>query len=202
MGLPKTESLFTADEYLALERAAEERHEYLDGQIFAMAGESPKHGDISVNLVVSLGSQLKGKPCRARTKDTKVRSGPEPKFRKKFTGLFSYPDILVVCGEPEYHDAFKDVILNPKVIIEVMSPTTEAFDRGGKFTRYQKWNPTLTDYVLVSQDQPQIEHYSRQEDGSWSYNLYAGLSAKVVISSIKCTLKLADVYDRINFPEE
>jgi len=201
MGLPQLQPkpLITVDEYLALERTAEERHEYLDGQILAMAGESGEHGDITVNLVVTLGTQLKGTPCRARTKDTKVRSGPS--VLHGTSGLFSYPDIVVICGEPSYHDAHRDVILNPTAIIEALSPSTEAFDRGLKFHRYQTWNPTLTDYLLVSQDQPQIEHFSRQDNGTWAYQRHTGLDATVHIPSIKCTLKLADVYDRVVFPE-
>jgi Uma2 family endonuclease len=199
MGLPKLKPVFTVDEYLALERSADERHEYLDGEIYAMAGESGAHGDITVNMVITLGNQLKGKPCRARTKDTKVRSGPLQMPRQNTSGLFCYPDIVVVCGEPEYHDAHTDVILNPTAIVEVLSPNTEAFDRGEKFNRYQTWNPTLKDYLLVSQDQPQIEHFSRQNDGSWSYLRVVGLDGRVAIASIECTLNMAEVYDRISF---
>jgi Uma2 family endonuclease len=117
------------------------------------------------------------------------------------SGLYSYPDVVVVCGEPEYHDAFTDVILNPTAIVEVLSPSTEAFDRGEKFTRYQVWNPTLSDYLLVSQDRPQVEHFHREKDGRWTYQVYTGLDAEVVIPSIRCTLRLADVYDRVSFPE-
>jgi Uma2 family endonuclease len=201
MASSRRQAVVTVDEYLTLERAAEERHEFLDGRIFAMAGESGEHGDISVNLVATLASQLKGTPCRARTKDTKVRSGPVPQPRQSTSGMFSYPDVVVICGEPEYHDAYTDVILNPTIIAEVLSPATEAFDRGEKFKRYQMWNPTLRDYLLVSQDQPQIEHYSRQGDESWSYRRYAGLESNVAIASIHCTLNLADVYDRVAFPE-
>jgi Uma2 family endonuclease len=204
MGYPKPRAGFTVDEYLTLERACEERNEYLDGHIFAMAGESEAHGTISVNLVISLGTQLKGTPCRAFTKDTKVRSGPVGAMplpgSRETTGLFSYPDVVVVCGEVAYHDSYRDVVLNPVAIVEVLSETTEAFDRGAKFTRYQTWNPTLHDYVLVSQDQPQIEHYSRQADDSWTYRRSIDLEGVVAISSIQCTLKLADVYDRIVFP--
>jgi Uma2 family endonuclease len=116
--------------------------------------------------------------------------------------MFSYPDVVVICGEVEYHDAHKDVVLNPNVIIEVLSESTEAFDRGEKFTRYQSCNATLTDYVLVSQDKPQIEHFYRKTDGTWLYHLYAGLEANVGIPSIDCTLKLVDVYDRVVFSEE
>jgi Uma2 family endonuclease len=201
MSSSRAPSLYTVDEYLTLERAAAERHEYLDGQIFAMAGESDAHGDITVNLVITLGSQLKGRPCRVRTKDTKVRSGAAAPVRPSAGGLYSYPDVAVVCGEPEYHDAYTDVLLNPTAIVEVLSRSTEAFDRGEKFTRYQIWNPTLTDYLLASQDRPQIEHYTRQADGGWSYHRYTGLETTIAIPSIGCTLKLADVYDRITFPE-
>lgn len=170
---------------------------FLDGEIYLMAGESLPHGDISVNLIAALATQLKGKPCRALTKDTKVRSGPIPLAGRGSQGFFSYPDILVVCGEPEYHDTLQDVILNPTVIVEVLSPATEAFDRGEKFTRYQTWNPSLADYLLVLQDRPQIEHYSRQEDGGWAYHRHAGLDAEVRVESIQCIVKLADVYDRV-----
>jgi Uma2 family endonuclease len=202
MGLPKTKPAYTVDQYLVIERAAEDRHYYLDGEIHAMAGESDAHGDISTNLVISLGNQLKGTPCRVRTKDTKVRSGPILAAGETARGLFSYPDVLVICGEPEYHDALRDIVLNPKVLIEVLSEGTEAFDRGEKFSRFQTWNPTLTDYILVSQKRPEIEHFTRQADGSWSYRRTTGLDASVVIASIECTLKLADVYERVIFTEE
>lgn len=204
MGLPQARSkpAYTIDQYLAIERSAEERHYYLDGEIYAMAGESSAHGDISVNIVGSLVNQLKGTSCRVRTKDTKVRSGPFLSAGETTRGLFSYPDILVICGEPEYHDVVQDVILNPKAILEVLSESTEAFDRGEKFTRLQTWNPTLTDYILVSQDRPQVEHYTRQPDGTWSYRLTTGLAASIAIPSIHCTLKLADAYDRVVFAEE
>jgi Uma2 family endonuclease len=192
---------YTVEQYLTRERSSEARHYFLDGEVYAMAGESPAHGDISANLVISLGSQLRGTPCRVRTKDTKVRSGPLLSAGETTHGLFSYPDVLVICGEPEYHDAARDVVLNPKTIVEVLSPTTEAFDRGEKFTRLQTWNPSLTDYVLVSQDRPQVEHFTRQADGSWSYRLTTGQEASVEIATIHCTLKLAEVYDRVAFIE-
>src|SRR5207244_2838086 len=192
---------YTVDQYLAIERASEDRHQYLDGEIYAMAGESPEHGDISVNVVVALANQLRGTPCRVRAKDTKVRSGPTLTAGQTSACLFSYPDAAVVCGEPEYLDAHRDVILNPTAIAEVLSPSTEAFDRGEKFNRYQTWNPTLQEYVLISQDKAQIEHYSRQSDGSWTYRRHVGLEAEVILPSIRCTLKLADVYDRVTFRE-
>ena len=202
MGLPRTKPLFTVDQYLALERASEERHEFLDGQIYDMAGESGEHGDISVNLVAAVHNQLKGTPCRARSKDTKVRSGPEPRSPQSTSGMFSYPDLVVICGEPEYHDAHSDIVLNPTVIGEVLSPSTESFDRGKKCERYQTWNQTLKDYLLISQGEQKIEHHVRQADGSWLMHRYTGLDSKLFIASISCTLKLSDVYDRICFPQD
>ena len=199
MGLPKVKPVFTVDEYLAIERFTEERHEFLDGQIYAMAGESLDHGIASVNLVAILVPQLKGTPCQALTKDSKVRSGPTPRLIRSTSGLYSYPDVVIVCGQPEFHDDFKDVILNPTVVMEVLSPTTETFDRGEKFSRYRIWNPTLKDYLLVSQDEPQIEHHSRNDTGGWSCQGHTGLDAVVSIASIQCSVKLADVYDRIAF---
>ncbi len=202
MRAPQRQVLFTVDEYLKLERAAKERHEYLDGRIHAMAGESDAHGDISVNLVLALGNQLRGKPCRIKTKDTKLRSGPTPTLRESTAGLYSYPDLIVVCGEKEFHDTYKDVIINPTMIVEVLSPSTESFDRGLKFQRYRKWNPTLRDYLLVSQDQPLIDHFYRNAEGAWFFEPHEGLDAVVVITSIDCKLKLADVYERVEFVED
>ena len=190
---------YTVDQYLAIERSSEDRHYYVDGEIYGMAGESPVHADITANIVGSLVAQLKGTPCRVRTKDTKVRSGSILSAGETSRGVFSYPDIVVIYDEPEYHDALKDVVINPKVILEVLSESTEAFDRGEKFTRLQTWNPSLTDYVLMSQDKPQVEHFTRQPDQTWSYQLVAGIEASVSIKSILCTLKLAEAYDRVTF---
>jgi Uma2 family endonuclease len=199
MGLPKPKPRFTVDEYLEMERKAEERHIYLDGEIFAMAGESQSHGRVTVNLVATFVNQLKDGPCEPYTKDTKVRSGPIPMRGQSRKGLFFYPDIVVLCEEPEYHDLHTDVILNPKVIVEALSPTTEAFDRGEKFNRLSEHNPSLSDYVLVSQDKPQIEHYTREANGKWTYCRYKGLDAVVPIPSIRCELKLVEVYARVKF---
>ena len=145
MSLQPTQALCTVEHYLALERATEERHEYLDGQLYAMAGESPEHGTICTNLTMLIASQLRGTPCQAWAKDTKVRSGPTPHPRRPARGMFSYPDVVVVCGEPRCHAQYRDVLLNPVVLIEVVSPTTEAFDRGDKFFRCRTWLPSLSD---------------------------------------------------------
>ncbi len=167
-----------------------------------MAGESPQHGDISVNIIRELSAQLRGTPCRAWTKDTKVRSGPLPKRSHSTKGLYSYPDAVIVCGEPQFLDEYRDVLINPKVIIEVLSPSTEAFDAGEKFRRYRMFNPSLTDYLVVAQDCPLIEHFARQENGQWVIAAsVVELTESVHIASVNCTLKLAEVYDRVTFPE-
>lgn len=201
MAIRKSELLYTIEEYLAMEREAEERHEYLDGYIIGMSGESEAHGEISANIAGLLHPQLRGTPCRMRIKDTKVRSGPTPHLGSR-KGLFSYPDFVVICGEPNYHDKHTDVGLNPTVIIEVLSASTERFDRGEKFLRYQLWSPSLSDYLLVSQTRPAVEHFIRQADGSWSYHLYSTLEQTFFIKSINCELRLPDVYERVEFPPE
>ena len=202
MSVSQSEARYTVEEYLALEREAEERHEYLDGQIYLMAGESPEHGDICSNLVIRLGTQLQDTNCRVRSKDTKVRSGSSLMSRKSAKGLFSYPDIVVICGDPQYYDEHRHVVINPSVIIEVLSDSTEAFDRGAKFRRYRNWNPSLNDYILVWQSDSIVEHYVRQPDGGWSIYVYESIEDSVFIKSINCTLRLAEVYDRVTFPVE
>jgi Uma2 family endonuclease len=202
MSLAQSQLPITDDEYLALERKSEERHEYLDGTVYAMAGESLEHGTICMNLSRIISSQLLGKPCQAFSKDIKVRSGPRPESRRSTKGLYSYPDLVVVCGEPEFHDEHRDVLLNPRVIIEVLSPTTEAYDRGQKFLRYRAWLPSLTEYLLVSQDQPLIERFIRHDGGEWAIlPAVAELEGKIEVVSIGCVLPLKEVYDRIVFPE-
>jgi Uma2 family endonuclease len=202
MSLPQTIVRYTIEEYLALERQSEERHEYIDGQIYAMAGESNEHADISVNLVSELRSQLKGTPCRVWTKDSKVLSGPAIRAYKSIKGLFSYPDIVVVCGEPRFLDDHRDVLLNPSVIIEVLSPSTESFDRGEKFRRYRTHLASLTDYVQVSQALPLIEHFRRQSNDEWVLSTVSDMAGSLNLASINCTLRMSEVYDRVSFPEE
>lgn len=199
---PRSKAAFSVEQYLAFERASQDRHEYYDGQLVAMAGEARPHGIISANLVVVLGGQLFDKPCIVFTKDTKVRSGLGVVSSRSASGIFSYPDLVFVCGEAEYFDDLRDVLTNPTAIVEVLSPSTENFDRGEKFHRYQIWNPSLKDYVLVAQDNPKMEHFHRGDDGKWSYDLYIGLDAAFVIPSIRCTLKLADAYRNVDFPAE
>ncbi len=188
------------EEYLAIERASEERHEYIDGRIFAMDWESDQHSEICGNIMGHLHAQLKGKLCRVRAHSTKVRSGPEPMPYQNSEGFYSYPDVLVVCGERKFRDEHRDVLLNPNVIFNVLSKFTEAFDRGERFIRYRTWLPTLTDYILVAQDKPMIEHYRRQPNGEWALATVSGLDASLSIESIGCELKLSEVYDGVSFP--
>ena len=200
MGLPKT--ILTEDEYLAFDRAADQRHMYVDGEVFAMAGGSDEHGDICTNVTVSLANQLGDGPCRVWSQNSRVRSGPLPKNPRRPAGLYSYPDVVVICDEPKHLDEHRDVLLNPSAIVEVLSESTEGFDRGVKFARFRKYNPTLVDYILISQDRPQIDHYHRESDGSWKFKSYEGLKAVVKIESLKCRLKAADVYKRVKFPAD
>ncbi len=199
MAVAVEELLRTEEEYLAMERASEERHEYIDGYIFEMAGESLEHGEIVANLGWVLGSQLRGTSCRGRSGNSKIRTGPRPALARSQKAMYSYPDFFVICGEPELLDEFRDVITNPTVIFEVLSPSTENYDRGEKFFRYQNWSPTLKDYVLISQTSLTVEHFSRQTNGSWTYRVHQGLEASFTIKSIKCALKLSEIYDRVQF---
>lgn len=197
------EYVYTTGEYFEIDRATDERYEYFDGEIYQMAGESGEHGDICTNFSSELRFQLKGQDCRVRSKDSKVRSGALSNKRNQvMKEMFSYPDILVICGEPEYHDQHRDIVLDPKIIIEVLSGATENFDRTDKFTRYRMFNPTLTDYILVSQDKPVIEHYVRAEDNTWTLYTYAGLDKIFNIKTINCELKLIEIYDLIEFSDE
>ena len=201
MSLAISDLLHTVEQYLDIERQAEERHFYLDGVVYEMAGESLAHGRISTNLAGEVSLQLRGSPCEVLSKDMKVRSGPDPFPARSKKGLFSYPDLVVLCGEIRFHDKHRDVVLNPKVIIEVLSESTEAFDRGEKFLRYKQWNQTLTDYVLVSQVAPVVEHSIRQEDEGWMTYVHQGLDRVVEIKSINVRLALSLVYDRIDFSD-
>ena len=202
MGLAQPKPYYTIEDYLEIERSSDERYEFLDGEIYLMAGESDAHGDICTNLVREISFQLKGTPCRVRSKDTKVRSGAEPQNARTMKGMFSYPDVVVFCGELEHHDEYKDILINPSVVIEVLSESTAEFDRGEKFMRYRNWNPTLTDYILVSQDKPVVEHYVRHDNGTWILHEYHGLSENFKIDSINCVLSLAEIFDRVEFPPD
>ncbi|HEX8068366.1 MAG TPA: Uma2 family endonuclease [Pyrinomonadaceae bacterium] len=191
MSLPRPLPTFPAEEYQWLERGSELRHEYLDGLVYAMAGESLAHSTICFNLAALIGPQLRGTPCRGFSPNMKVRTG---------TGrLYAYPDQMIVCGEPKFHDKQRDVLLNPTVIIEVLSPSTEAYDRGEKFLRYRTEIESLQDYVLVAQHEPRVEHYRRQPGDEWPMTAVSGLDAVLELPTIACRLPLSEVYDRVAF---
>lgn len=176
----------SAEKYLELERTSEIRHEFLDGLVYAMAGESPDHSTICFNLASVIGSLIRERPCRGFSPNMKVRAG--------LGGLYAYPDLMIVCGEAKFNDEHGDVLLNPTVIFEVLSPSTEKYDRGEKFHRYRTLIESLKDYVLVSQDKMRIEHHHRAADGNWSVNELVGPEALVVLTSIDCEIPLPEVY--------
>jgi Uma2 family endonuclease len=182
------ETRYTVEEYLAMELASREKHEYFEGEVFATTGASFSHTVVAGNVSGELRLQLKGKPCRVAFSDLRVRTGT--------SGLFTYPDVVVVCGQPKL-DQPGDTLTNPAVIIEVLSESTEAYDRGRKFELYQAIE-SLTDYLLVAQDTPRIEHYRRQAGRQWLYTLASGIDASVAIASIGCELKLAEVYEKVD----
>ena len=195
----KTPYRLTVKEYLAFERAATDRHEYLDGEMYAMAGESDAHGTICMNLSGLLYVQLRGTPCQARGGNTKVRVGPYQPHTQ--VGLYAYPDLVIFCGAAQYLDQAQDVLLNPTVLIEVLSPTTARYDRGEKWDRYRAWLPELRDYVLVAQGQPLVEHWHRMAPERWLLDTVRGLDAVLALESIQCRVPLVEVYDRVTFED-
>jgi Uma2 family endonuclease len=182
----------TPEEYLALERQAESKSEYFDGAVYAMSGASLNHNKIVANVIIELGQQLRGRPCSALPSDIKVRM---PDSRK-----FFYPDVSVICGEPQFHDERTDVILNPILIIEVLSESTEGFDRGRKFQAYQRLE-SLQEYMLISQNKPVVEQYVRQSEATWKYTAVIGMESSLSLPSIECTLNLSAVYDKVTETE-
>jgi len=180
----------TPEEYLEIERKAEYKSEYYNGEMFALAGASLIHNKITSNVHVSLATQLKKKKCEVYQSDLKIY--------EQESGLFTYPDIVVICGEPECYDYKKDIIINPTVIIEILSQSTEAYDRGFKFELYRKLK-ALKDYILVSQEKISIEHFNKNKDNSWTMNEYNKSEQSMSIRSIDCKLELKEVYNRVRF---
>ena len=170
-------------DYLAAEREADTKHEYFDGSVVAMSGASIPHNLLVANLIAALVVRLRGGKCEAFPSDLRVRVG----------NRFFYPDVSVICGEIAYDNEKQDVVSNPTVIIEVLSDSTMAYDRGPKFLAYQQI-PTLQDYLLVHQDQPLIEHYRRSPPSSWLYTKLTGLVAEVELQAIRATLPLKELY--------
>jgi Uma2 family endonuclease len=186
---------YSLEEYLRLERDASDKHEYRDGEILAMAGGTPNHSLIAANVIGEARQKLKGKPCRIYESNLRVRIP-----RKT---LYTYPDASIICGAPQYdpQDRGEQTVLNPRVIIEVLSPTTEAYDRGEKFDRYRELE-SLKEYVLISQSVPRIETFIRYDGGSWLFHSWSGLDVSVILRSVEVKIPLAEVYADIPFPTE
>lgn len=180
---------FSPEEYLALERESETRHEYLDGEIFALAGASRPHNRIASNLVVALSNRLAGRECDVYSSDLRVQV--------EATGLFTYPDVVVTCGEERFADEHLDTLLNPLLIVEILSASTEAYDRGKKFEHYQQIG-SLREFVLVSQDERRVERFLRQ-DGSWRYEMFGSgtvRGAEMELESLGISLPFSEIYRR------
>ena len=182
----------TAREYLAIESRAELRSEFFNCEMFAMAGASPRHNFIRENLSVELGMRLKGGPCRALSADQRVLVDR--------TGLYTYPDLLIVCGPLELDPENSHTITNPTAIVEVLSPSTEKYDRGAKFRNYQQI-PSLKEYVLVAQDEAVIDRYVRLPDGSWGLISFVGLEATLAFTTVPVQIPLVDIYAGISFDD-
>jgi len=176
------------EEYLAIERRAEYKSEYVDGVMYAKAGGNERHHLIAVKLIGAIGTQLRDRPCRVYPSDLKVRV---PGSRR-----FFYPDVSIVCGETQFADEERDVVLNPSVVLEVLSESTAAFDRGKKFQSYQQIE-SLREYLLVSQDEYVVEHFLRQDDGHWLYTKAGGLDESLALPTVNCRLALRDVYSKV-----
>lgn len=179
----------TPEEYLALERSSREKHEYFAGEIFAMGGASERHNLIVTNVVGELRRQLKGRPCKTYASDMRVKVAA--------TGLYTYPDVVVVCGDARFDDEQRDTLLNPTVLIEVLSKSTEAYDRGEKSEHYRQLE-SLAEYLLISQDKYHLEHYLRQPDHHWLLSEHNGLQSTVRLPAIGCELALAEIYDKVD----
>lgn len=180
----------TEAEYLAKERKAEFKSEFYKGEMFAMSGASREHILIAGNCLREIGNQFKGRCCEVYSNDMRVKVSA--------TGLYTYPDVVIVCGQPEFIDAEVDTLLNPTVLIEVLSPSTESYDRGTKATQYRRI-PSLREHVLISQERPHVEVLSRQADGNWLLREVSDLDQVVTLSSVSVSLPMREIYDRITF---
>lgn len=185
---PESYPHMTEAEYLAFERAHEFKHEFIDGKVYEAHDVNMTHILISVSAMVTIHTQLYERPCLVLAS----------RMRTRAPGAYFYPDIVVVCDDVQVEDAEEDTLLNPTLIIEVLSPSTEAYDRGLKFQRYREIK-SLKEYVLIAQDKPHIEHFVRQKDGLWQFSDVDGLETTLPLPSIDCTLALAEVYEQVDF---
>lgn len=179
---------FSPEEYLAMERVSEVKHEYFQGEIFALAGTSANHNQIVVNIIAALRPQMRKRGCRIYASEMRVNI--------PHTGLYTYPDISALCGTPRFEDDHLDTLLNPAIIVEVLSPSTEQYDRGKKFEQYRTL-ASLAEYLLIAQDSYHLEHYIRQENASWLLTEADSLEVDIDLPSIACRLTLAEVYEDV-----
>ena len=180
-------TIYTPEEYLALERKATLKSEYISGEILAMSGASNAHNLITLDIGTELNIQLRGRECLVYTNDMRVRTSP--------MGSYFYPDVVVVCGNPHFEDNVFDTLLNPTLVIEVLSPSTEAYDKGEKFRHYQEL-ASLQEYILVSQDRVRVEQY-RLTKTQWIQTELHGHEDVLSLNSIRCELPLQDIYRRV-----
>ncbi|MEO5926080.1 MAG: Uma2 family endonuclease [Bryobacteraceae bacterium] len=179
-------------EYLEAERKAEFRHQFYDGIVYAMSGGSPSHAFIIASLSRELGNALKKRPCQVASSDLRIRVSE--------SGLYTYPDVVVVCGDLKFADDQRDTVINPALLIEVLSPSTEAYDRGFKSEQYRKLE-SLQEYALVSQAYPHIEIFRRQATNEWLLSEFNNLDQTCHVESVGCSIPLAEIYDKIKFEE-
>lgn len=184
--------LLSPQEYLAQERQAEYKSEYLRGEVFAMAGATYDHTLIKDNMARKAGNQLEGGPCRVLTSDMRVKVNA--------TGLYTYPDIVIVCDEPQFEDANIDTLLNPRTLVEVLSESTEKYDRGAKFAHYRKID-SLQEFVLVAQDRPLVERYVRQADQTWVLTEFADISQTFEFAAVPARIPMAEIYQGVKLIE-
>ncbi|MBZ0275529.1 MAG: Uma2 family endonuclease [Anaerolineae bacterium] len=190
MALPQSQQ-WTVAEYLEYERTSGSRHEFIGGQVVAMAGASERHNQITSALHFLLYGQTESRPCQVFQSDMRVAAVESAYF---------YPDLVVVCGDAQYADSSRDTLLNPVVIIEVLSPSTEDFDRGRKFRMY-RGIPTLSDYLLVSQKRILVEHFTRQTGDTWILRDFVRPTDQIALPAIGCTLSIEAIYRRVNFED-
>lgn len=181
---------YTASEYLQLERNASERHEFAFGEIFAMGGASARHVEIVSNLVRELGNRLRDRTCKVYATDLRLCVNAE--------GRYTYPDVLIVCGKPRFLDDQFDTLLNPDVIIEVMSNSTRNYDRGDKFQQYREI-PSFHEYLLVDQSCVYIEKHTKGDDGDWKLTEIKSLEAEIHLDSINIVLPVSEIYLKVDF---
>jgi Uma2 family endonuclease len=181
------------EDYLVYERASTIKHEYYRGRIYAMTGAKEPHNLIAGNTIAALHSQLRRKPCRVYPSDMRIKV-----LR---TGLNTYPDVVVVCGQPQFTDVVRDTLTNPTIIIEILSASTERYDRGLKFENYRTIE-TLRDYLLIAQDHYHIEHYVQQANNQWLLTEATQLEEAIDLQSIECTLRLEDVYGKVDIERD